>query len=308
MREPNRCQAMIVERHGKLSEADFRDNFLIPRHPVVLTCAIDAWPACGLWSLDFFRSRYGDRMFVCRGQRESVRLADYIDSLAESSFDQPAPYLRNINIQSDWPELISDISPAVCYSRADWLSSRLMPKNWPRPHHLNQFFMSGTGTKIPLHYDDWMTHNVVSNLIGEKEFLLFDPDQGQYLYPSDKAYLVSKIPDPFAVDLAQFPAFALARQVRVALGPGESLFVPCGWWHTTRTLSTCISVSSSFANRHNWSAVVAEMRRLRSFSGSAVWKTHMICWYLTAVGALLGLASVLHSASGLGSFRVGSKV
>lgn len=299
---------MIVDRYDHLSEADFRDNFLIPRRPVVLTSAINAWPARRLWSLGFFRSRYGDRKVVCRGQHEPERLADYIDSLARSSFDQPAPYLRNINIQPDWPELVSDISPAVCYSRPDWLSSRFLPKNWPRPHHLNQFFMSGKGTRISLHYDDWMTHNMVSNLIGEKEFLLFEPDQGQYLYPRDDEYLVSKIPDPFAVDLAQFPAFAMARKVRVTLGPGETLFVPCGWWHTTRTLSTCISVSSSFANRYNWSAVVAEIRRLRAHSGSAAWKTHMICWYLTAIGALLGVASMQHSASRLCTFPVDRKV
>src|SRR3546814_10423567 len=140
-------------------------------------------------------------MVTCRGSHHAVRLADYIDSLASSSDESPAPYLRNLTIQTDWPDLVSDISPAMCYSRPDWLSSRLMPKDWPRPHNVNQLFMSGKGTRLPLHYDDWMTHNIVSNLIGEKEFLLFEPDQGPLLSPKSDEYLVSQITDPFSVSV-----------------------------------------------------------------------------------------------------------
>lgn len=230
-----------------------------------------------------------------------MKLADYLDSLAGSSFEHPAPYLRNLNIQTDWPELVPDISPRVSYAQPDWLSSRLMPRDWPRPRHLNQLFISGAGTKISLHYDDWMTHNFVSNVAGEKEFMLFEPQQGQFLYPKEDQYLVSAIPDPFDVDLARFPQFARASPIRVTIGPGESLFVPCGWWHTTRTLSTCISVSSSFANGDNWDSMVDEIAVMRDSYGGAQLKTHLMCLYLESVGIALStgarIANAVHDVS-----------
>lgn len=278
---------MTVERCGTIDGEEFRERFAKPRRPVVLQGAIDAWDARRKWSFTYFQQKYGHRMVRFRGQPEPMQLAGYIDSLGESSFAHPVPYLRNLNIQTDWPELVADISPALAYSRPDWLSSRLMPKDWPRPRHLNQLFFSGTGTWISLHYDDWMTHNIVSNLVGEKEFMLFEHDQGRFLYPRPNEYLVSRIPNAWDVDPVEFPDFARARQARVTIGPGESLFVPCGWWHTTRTLSPCISVSSSFAGRDNWRLLVNEVRHMRSQHGAVGLKTRLLCAYLAWVGVLL---------------------
>src|SRR3546814_1458772 len=107
--------------------------------------------------------------------------------------------------------------------------------------------MSGKGKRIPLHYDDGMTHNIVSNIIGEKEFLLFEPDQGPLLYPKSDEYLVSQIPDPFSVSVEKFPMFASARPDRVTLGPGESLFVPCGWRSEEHTAELQSLMRSSYA-------------------------------------------------------------
>ncbi len=278
---------MSIERCGALSVAEFRERFVKPRRPVVLRDAIHAWPARKHWSPSFFRHKHGYRMVTCRGASSPVRLDDYLESLDASSFEQPAPYLRNLNIQTDWPELVPDIVPKVSYSQPDWLSSRLLPSGWPRPRHLNQLFISGKGTRISLHYDDWMTHNFVSNIVGEKQFLLFGPDQGCFLYPRKDEYLVSQIPDPYNVDLDAFPLFARARSTQVTIGPGESLFVPCGWWHTTRTLSTCISVSSSFANRDNWNSLVSEIHYMRTRANSAKWETSLVCLYLKWVGVVL---------------------
>lgn len=292
---------MNVERIGSIGDPEFREYFVRPRVPVVLTNAVDRWPARDRWSLAFFHKHYGHRQVRFRSQHGQMKLADYLDRLAESSFEHPAPYLRNLNIQTDWPDLIPDISPRVSFSQPDWLSSRLMPRDWPRPRHLNQLFISGKGAKISLHYDDWMTHNFVSNVVGEKEFMLFAPHQGRFLYPMADQYLVSGIPDPFDVDPVAFPEFAHTTPTRVTIGPGESLFVPCGWWHTTRTLSTCISISSSFVNRDNWASMVDEIAVMRASYGGAQWKTRLMCLYLACVGGALStgarIGDVMRAAS-----------
>jgi hypothetical protein len=284
---------MNIERVGGLSARDFIEHFVAPRKPVVLTDAIHDWPALGRWTPDWFRQVWGERIVRCRGAKGNapVRLADYIDSLATSSADAPVPYLRNVNIQTDWPELATDISPRCRFTANDWLSSRLMPKGWPRvARHLNQLFISGTGTTIPLHYDEWMMHAFISNVHGDKEFTLFPPDQTPYLYPKDDYYLVSRIPDPYRVDPAEYPLYAKATPASITIGTSESIFLPCGWWHTTRTVSPCISVSSNFVDRTNWDAFVDELCTMRQRLGASRWKTPVIRAYLNTTGALLRLS------------------
>jgi lysine-specific demethylase 8 len=47
-----------------------------------------------------------------------------------------------------------------------------------------------------------------------------------------------------AVDLERFPAFGAATEwVEVALGPGEVLYIPPGWWHYVKALQPSASVS-----------------------------------------------------------------
>src|SRR3546814_18889118 len=82
---------MIVERHRTISEASFRDSFLVGRQPVILTGAIDAWPARRRWSLDFFRGLFGERMVTFRCSHHAFRLAYFFHSLSSSFFHFPSP-------------------------------------------------------------------------------------------------------------------------------------------------------------------------------------------------------------------------
>ncbi len=44
-----------------------------------------------------------------------------------------------------------------------------------------------------------------------------------------------------------------ARPLRVVLHPGETLFIPAGWWHTTETFEESVTVGGNFVDRSNWS-------------------------------------------------------
>jgi ribosomal protein L16 Arg81 hydroxylase len=58
------------------------------------------------------------------------------------------------------------------------------------------------------------------------------------------------------VDLEKYPLFAKAQPAVFVLEPGETLFIPSGWWHTTQMLSPSISLSCNVGNATNW----ADMR------------------------------------------------
>jgi hypothetical protein len=91
------------------------------------------------------------------------------------------------------------------------------------------------------------------------------------------------------VDREAFPLFEKAATASITIGTGESIFLPCGWWHTTRTVSPCISVSSNFVGASNWDSFVDELCTMRQRLGASGWKTPLIRAYLRTTGRLLRL-------------------
>ncbi len=70
------------------------------------------------------------------------------------------------------------------------------------------------------------------------------------------------------------------------LRPGETVFVPSGWWHTTLMDETSIAVTWNLAEASNWTNFVADtrrtvMRRRHPAIGAAVGA------YLAAFGMLV---------------------
>ena len=91
---------------------------------------------------------------------------------------------------------------------------------------------------------------------------MFAPSDARYLYPeSGIRSQVSRIPDVENVSLDEFSLFRHATRIDMELGPGDTLFVPPGWWHTARMLSFSVSVGIDVANETNWGGVSEFLRR-----------------------------------------------
>ena len=88
-------------------------------------------------------------------------------------------------------------------------------------------------------------------LYGEKEYIVFSPEQTGSCTRRTACGNKSRIDDLLHPDLAAFPLFDQAEGVRFPLHPGETLFVPAGWWHTARILSPSVTVSINGVNRAN---------------------------------------------------------
>ncbi|MFD5552722.1 cupin-like domain-containing protein [Streptomyces sp. NPDC127068] len=89
------------------------------------------------------------------------------------------------------------------------------------------------GTSCGLHCD--VTPNCNTQIIGRKEFVLFPPSQSRYLY---------RLPgrthcrfDPNAPDFQRFPLARRATGWHCTLRPGESLYIPVGWFHQVTVVS-----------------------------------------------------------------------
>lgn len=260
-------------------------EYLDSLKPVIVLGAIDHWPARVKWTPTFFKERYGSLDVVVDGL--TWKLGELIDRVLGSTPEDPAPYLHN-QLMADWPpELLADISPMPECTHPNYLESRLFPSR--RSLTYVEAYIGGGGAAFPMvHYDGLHTHAFLMQLYGTKEYLVFPPDQSRFLYPGagNKASN-SGIPDIENVDLSRFPLYAQAEGKRFELHPGETLFVPGGWWHTARILSTSITVSINGVSAANWS----DFRRdyCASFAGRSRLKDVLAPAYLSVLGVFLSL-------------------
>lgn len=282
-----------VERRDNLSRREFEREYSLMRRAVILTDATKEW-AAREWTPASLKARVGHRELEFRGGTRKMRFAELSDLIEASTDDSPAPYARNVHVFRDLPELAADIRPRIPYCVPDWKSSRLLPKHWVFENGLEELFYGGRGTKFPgLHVDYWGMDAFISQLYGEKEVIVFAPCDSPYLYPTAENPLVSSVRDLDDPDLDRYPLFPHARPIRFVLQPGETLFCPNGWWHTTSMSDVSITVVTANWCQGNWPQLIREYRRHHA---SSPWlKTRVVSAYLQAVGAMLSVRDSLLS-------------
>ena len=160
-----------------------------------------------------------------------------------------------------------DIQPLPEYFLPNWLPDHYMVKYVGEVLNRGsklELYIGGKGGAFPvLHYDGAGTHAFLMQVYGRKQFIIYPPNQEQYLYPSPEKENLSLINSLDNPDLEKFPLFAKAEATVFVLEPGELLFIPAHWWHTTKMLSPSISISANVVNQSNWHELVnfVSMRR-----------------------------------------------
>ena len=243
-----------IDRHdwSQLGCERYVRDYVDPLKPVVITGALEHWPARSKWTFDFFRDRYGELPLEIDGRKLSM--AQLIREVCASTPDAPAPYLRN-HLVTDLPgPLQADIAPMPSCTRPNWLEHPLISARGSMT--FIELYIGGTGARFPvLHYDGLHTHAFLMQIQGVKEYIGFAPDQTPYLYVrgGPEQPNISEIVDIENCDTSRFALLRNAKGVRFTLHPGETLFMPAGWWHTARILSPSITVSINGVNATNWS-------------------------------------------------------
>jgi len=276
-----------IDVRSELPLEQFEREYLLPRRPVILTDAVSDWKALSKWSPEHLLERIGDKRVPFRGHSEhqdSFRVLS--ENIAKSLPENPAVYVENVDIRGSLPELLDDVTPRIRYAGADWKASRLMPKDWLFPSEMEALFYGGRGSRLPdLHYDYYGLDAFISQIYGEKEFLVFAPHDTPYLYPRADDPLRSALDDFDAPDPERFPLFRRATPIRFTLSAGETLYVPNRWWHTTRMHCVSLTVITTSWNKANWNRFTAEVLR-------EAWSRRRVRWlafvpYMYLVGLFL---------------------
>lgn len=213
-----------VARVDNISRADFQRGFLEPHRPVVIRDLAASWPALKKWSPHYFKEQYGqtrvrvyDASFIEPGQTymsnvQYLSLEHYLDLVLTTSMD-----LRMFlyNIMSEIPELKDDIIfPPI----ATGFSRRFI-----------FMFFGCRGSVTPMHYDIDMAHVFHTPIYGKKRVMLFPHGESKNLYRHP--FTTRSYVDVDKPDFHTFPRLKNVKGSQVLLEPGETLFIPSGYWH-----------------------------------------------------------------------------
>ncbi|HEV7780111.1 MAG TPA: cupin-like domain-containing protein [Chitinophagaceae bacterium] len=222
----------------------FKRNFYRPGVPVVIKNLSQDWPALAKWDWDYFKQLVGDKKVPLYNNVKSdaytpINTADdyktfgeYIDMISQG----PAAWrIFLFNIFDHAPQLIKDFS-------------------WPE-HLMKGFikkypmlFTGGAGSITHLHYDIDLSHILHTQFAGRKRVLMFPYKEQHKLYRKpfevlsladfSKYYEQNGIPD-----YEKFPALKLAEGFDFILEPGDTLFMPAGYWHHMEYLESGFAMS-----------------------------------------------------------------
>ena len=256
-----------------------------------LPCIIDGlqedWRARTAWDFDFLKERIG-RTLVCvlaplfnPKIMAVTRLASYLDYCTDPSrlpkiervmfgdLDKlsecgAALYCGRFNHLLSHPELEKDYIKTPRFSN-DWAlhltdsTRRLM--NATQPWY-SWLFVGPSNTRAELHQDFLRTHAYLAQLRGRKLCILFSPDDTQYLLPVDhdpeRSNPVTDL-DPLEPDTERFPNVDKATPYVAMLNPGQTAFIPSGWYHFAISQDPSITISYNWFNQHNFGRYMEDM-------------------------------------------------
>jgi hypothetical protein len=249
---------IVVEKKYGMSYSEFERDHLKANYPVVIGDACMDWKAKDLFTPEYFKSNYGSRDVKVQGKM--YKLGDFIDLMMSATAENPAPYPCKLQIDSDYPELVPFVSPRFQYAMPDRTHSKLMPNGFLGGADTLEIFFGSAGGQFPyMHYDYMNLYAWVTQIYGQKEFTVIPPDQADYVYADPDNRWQSLIDNQRNVDLKKFPLFAKATPLSFVVGPGETLFIPQGWWHTAYSVTPTISVAMDCLNAYNWKGFMREV-------------------------------------------------
>ncbi|MBN9296395.1 MAG: cupin-like domain-containing protein [Filimonas sp.] len=238
-------QLLSLDVVDNISAEDFKKKYYEPQIPVVIRNLSKEWPAYTKWNWDYLKEAAGDKTLGIYNNTKSdaytpinkaddyTTFGEYIDMIRTG----PAAWrIFLFNIFSHAPHLKQDFT-------------------WP-DHLLNSFvksmpmlFVGGQGSITHMHFDIDLSHILHTQFAGRKRVLLFPYEEQHKLYR--KPFEVLSLADfsnyydaeKSKVDYEKFPALKTARGYDVILEPGDTLFMPGGYWHHMEYLESGFAMS-----------------------------------------------------------------
>ncbi len=209
----------------KITSDEFIQTYLKPQKPVVIKNLTNNFPAGKKWTMDYIKNFCGDVI---------VDVFDNRNSNKGSAFTQP-----------DLKMLFSEYVTTIVENKPTTLRMFLfnmfkckpeLRKDFPCPEFfggilgkMGYMFFGAKGIKVRIHQDIDMSNVLLTQFQGKKKVVLVSPIYSDLLYrlPFNTHSLID-LDNP---DFVKYPGLRYVELQECILEPGDSLFMPSGFWH-----------------------------------------------------------------------------
>lgn len=227
-----------VQKIKKTDHKDFLSTYMKPAKPIILENFVDPEsPAFKKWNYEYFKKVAGDHIVNIYGSDldsldrvaskpiGQTSFAEYLDLISSSPTEHR---LFLFNLLSSKPELKNDI----IYN--DVTQGKIL--KW-----LPFMFFGGEGSITRNHIDIDMSHVFITQFQGIKKIWLFPWEQSDLMYKLPyNFHSITNIKEP---DYREFPGLLYLNGYEAVIQPGETLYIPSGYWHYIQYETEGYSVS-----------------------------------------------------------------
>ncbi|KAH6816982.1 transferase [Perilla frutescens var. frutescens] len=249
-----------VERKENISFEEFHTEYDCQK-PVLINGLADNWPARKSWTSEELLLKYSETKFRI-SQRSSkkiiMKFKDYV-SYMKIQHDEDPLYIFDDKFGEVAPDLLKDykvphIFPEDYFDVLD--TDQRPPYRW--------LIIGPERSGASWHVDPGLTSAWNTLLCGRKRWALYPPGRvplGVTMHVNeDDGDVNIETPSSLQWWLDFYPLLAdNDKPIECTQLPGETIYVPSGWWHCVLNLETTVAVTQNFVNSKNFEFVCLDM-------------------------------------------------
>ncbi len=230
-------KSRTIDVVSDISQEEFNGKYFFPQKPLVIKGLADHYPAGKKWTMDYIKQVCGDVMVDVYDNNNRNSASAYTDPDLKMKFSQYAETLT-----SDEPTSLRMFLFNMFKSRPE------LRKDFPCPAifkgvmgRIGFMFFGAKGITVRIHQDMDMSNVMLTQFHGRKRVVLVAPQYSRLLYklPFNTHSLID-LDNP---NYDKYPGLKYIETFECILEPGDSLYMPSGYWHYITYLDGGFSVS-----------------------------------------------------------------